>query len=84
MEINGYSLIIVGNHLAFGLFPMYMQAYGQAIVKQVVPDSPVRVPVHAYPSPQIHIQPSAPGESLFLLRFITYSIFLPFYTARRS
>lgn len=31
---------------------------GQVVVKHVVPDSPVHVPV--YPSPQIHVQPSAP------------------------
>lgn len=44
-------------------FPCSIQAHGQVIVKQVIPDSPVHVPAtHAYPSPQIHIQPSAPGE----------------------
>lgn len=35
----------------------------QVIVKQVIPESPVHVPMrHVHPSPQIHIQPSAPGE----------------------
>ena len=44
-------------------FPCSIQAHRQVIVKQVIPDSPVHVPAtHAYPSPQIHIQPSAPGE----------------------
>lgn len=43
-------------------FPCSIQADGQIIVKQAVPDSPVHVAAHAYPSPQIHIQPSAPGE----------------------
>ncbi|KAL9966808.1 hypothetical protein ACROYT_G024930 [Oculina patagonica] len=33
---------------------------GQVTVKQVIPDSPVHVPIHVYPSPQIHVQPSAP------------------------
>ena len=41
------------------------QAHGQ-VVKQVIPDSPVHIPVHAYPSPQIHVQPSAPGKIPFL------------------
>lgn len=55
-------------------FPCSIQAHGQVIVKQVIPDSPVHVPAtHAYPSPQIHIQPSAPGEIpiIVLLYFIT-------------
>lgn len=66
MEIwNGYSLIIVGSYLFVVLFPSTIQADGQGIVKQVIPDSPVHVPVHAYPSPQIHVQPSAPGEIPF-------------------
>lgn len=41
--------------------PKTDEADGQVTVKQVIPDSPVHVPVHAYPSPQIHIQPSAPA-----------------------
>lgn len=41
-------------------FVFEIQGDGQVVVKHVVPDSPVHVPV--YPSPQIHIQPSAPGE----------------------
>lgn len=40
--------------------PKADEADGQIIVKQAVPDSPVHVAAHAYPSPQIHIQPSAP------------------------
>ena len=41
-------------------FVFEIQGDGQVVVKHVVPDSPVHVPV--YPSPQIHVQPSAPGE----------------------
>ena len=54
------------------------------IGKPVIPDSPVHVPVHAYPSPQIQIQPSAPGKIPVLLTLITYFICLPFYIAKRS
>ena len=39
---------------------------------QVIPDSPVHVPI--YPSPQKHVQPSAPGEiSDFKLNVKTFS-----------
>ena len=41
-------------------FVFEIQGDGQVVVKHIVPDSPVHVPV--YPSPQIHVQPSAPGE----------------------
>ena len=41
-------------------FVFEIQGDGQVVVKHVVPDSPVHVPV--YPSQQIHVQPSAPSE----------------------
>lgn len=46
-------------------FHYTLQVHGHVVVKQVIPDSPVHVPVHAYPSPQTHIQPSAPGKMTF-------------------
>ena len=57
------SMVTVNLFYLVVSFSCSIQAHGQVIVKQVIPDSPVHVPaVHAYPSPQIHIQPSAPGE----------------------